>query len=134
MNKEIKYNYSEKTVIYIISAVVGVIFIALSVLLSAGMMMAADMPESYASPISGICVGVGALVSGFLASKKIKSGGIINGLICGGIIYLLILFFSLFISENGFSFNTLYHSLITIISAAIGGILGVNAKNRRKIT
>lgn len=133
MNKEIKYNYGEKAVIYIISAVVGIIFTALTMLIAAGITLAADMPESYSSPISGICAGVGALAAGFLASKKIRSGGVINGLICGGILYLLILFFSLFISENGFSFVTLYHSLITVLSAAIGGILGVNAAGKRKI-
>lgn len=125
MNKEIKYNFGEKAVIYIISSVVGIVCAAVSVFIAAGVALAVDMPEGYMSPLSAVCAGIGTLISGFLASKKIRSGGVINGLICGGILYLLILFLSLFISENGFSLVTLYHLLITVISAVIGGVLGV---------
>lgn len=133
MSKEIKYNMTERVVIYLLSVLAGIFFIVASMLLLSGLMLATDMSESYCSVLSGVSSGVGGLVAGFLASKKIKSGGIINGLICGAIIYAFILFFSLFLSDKGFSLITVYHSLITVISSIIGGILGVNSAHKRKI-
>ena len=125
MREEMKYNPMEKLIIYGISSLVGMLIVFLSLLLSAALMLAGDLPEFYASVISAVCVGIGAMSSGFISSKKIMSGGIINGLICGGIIYAVILFISLFLSDNGFSMITVYHLLITLLSSAIGGVLGV---------
>lgn len=133
MGKEIKYNLSEKAVIYGLSVLVGVIVSVLSLLLSAGLCLAADLSELASSTLSSVCAGTGAFVAGFIASKKIGKGGIINGLSCGGLLYLLILFLSLFISEGGFTLITLFHSLVTLLSAAIGGVLGVNSNSKRRM-
>ncbi|MBR2489460.1 MAG: TIGR04086 family membrane protein [Clostridia bacterium] len=133
MSREIKYNLSEKSVIYGLSLLVGIIFSIASMLLAAALCLATDMSEELSSPISALCVGTGALVSGFLSSRKLKSGGLINGAICGLVLYALIFFFSLIFSESGFSFVSLYHALITIISAMIGGVLGVLSAAKKKV-
>ena len=130
MSREIRYNFVERAVIYGVSSFVGILFSVLSLLLAAGIMLAGDMPEQAASVISAICLGLGALLSGFFSSKKIKNGGIINGLICGGVIYLIVLFISLFLSENGFSLITILNLAITLLTAAIGGIFGVSAASK----
>ncbi len=133
MANEIKYNFGEKAVIYGVSAFVGIIVGFVGILLFAALMLAGDLREHYSSVISGIAVGIGSLASGFISSRKIKSGGIINGIICGCIIYVIKLFMSLFLSAGGFSLITLYHLLITLFSAIIGGILGVTSAAKRKI-
>ena len=133
MNEEIKYNLAERLVVYAISVIVGIVAVTLTMFLAASICLALDMSDNFSSLVSGICLGVGALVSGFLSGKKIKSGGLINGMSCGIIMYLIVFFLSLFISDNGFTMVTLSHSLITVISSAIGGILGVNASHKRKI-
>lgn len=133
MREEPKYNFAEKTVIYVIATIVGIVVVALALFISSWICLAIDMSDSYSSLISGVCLGIGAMTSGFLSAKKIKTGGIINGGICGLIMYLMVFVLSLFISDNGFSTVTVSHSLIAIISAAIGGILGVNTSTRRKI-
>ena len=133
MSNDIRYNLVERMVIYGVSALVGMIISVLSLMLAAGLMLAGDMPEETSSVISAICLGVGSLFAGFLSAKKIKSGGIINGLICGVVIYLIVLFISLFLSEKGFSLITLFHLAITLLTAAIGGVLGVSAASKRKL-
>ncbi len=132
MSGEIKYNLNEKLVIYGLSLLVGIILVIASMFLASLLCLAADLPESLSSPISALCVGVGAFSSGFLASKKIKSGGVLNGAVCGVILYALVFLLSLIFSENGFSAISVLHLLIILISAMIGGILGVGAAAKRK--
>ena len=133
MVKDINYNFNEKLVVYIISSVVGVVLITLALLLAAAVCLSADMGETYDSVLSGVCIGVGTLVAGFVASKKIRTGGIINGLICAVAIYLLIFLLSLVINGGPITLATLYHCLIAILCGAIGGVLGVNSSRKRKL-
>ena len=125
MSKEIRYNLSEKAVIYGLSVIVGIVTTIIMLLFSTAFYLATDMNDALVSPLSALCVGVGSLLSGFLSSKKIKSNGILNGLICGGILFLLITFVALFFSGGGFSLISLIHSAIILVSGMIGGIAGV---------
>ena len=132
MNRESKYNLSEKAVIYAISSIIGMIVIVLAVLGASAICLAADIGDNMSSAISGVCAGLGCFVAGYLSSRKIGSAGLINGGICGVIIYLFILFLSLFISEGGFSLVTALHSAIAVTSSLAGGVIGVNSANKRK--
>ena len=133
MKEEIKYNLAEKMVIYAISVIGGILLITVALLAASALCLATDMGESFSTLVAGICLGLGAMFSGFLASKKIKYSGLINGMFCGFIIYLAVFIFSLFLSENGFTIISLSHLFISLISSAIGGILGVNASQKRRI-
>jgi putative membrane protein (TIGR04086 family) len=106
---------------------------AVAVLIVSAVALAGDLDEVYSSVLSSISMGVGGITAGFLSSRKIRSGGMLNGLFCGLILYLPVFFLSLFLSETGFSMNTVYHFLITILSAVIGGVLGVNKNKNYKI-
>lgn len=133
MKEEIKYNFAEKMVIYAISVIGGIILIAVSLFGAAALCLATDMSENYSTLFAAFCLGAGSMLSGFLSSKKIRYSGMLNGIVCGFIIYLIVFIFSLFLSENGFTIISLSHFLISVISAAIGGILGVNSSHKRKI-
>lgn len=130
---ESKYNISEKIVIYVIASLIGVIIMFCGILLAAAVCLACDLPDSFSPTISVVAMGLGTFFAGFLAAKKIKSAGIINGAATGGIIYLLIFFASLILSGSGFSMVTVYHLLIALLSAAIGGIAGVNSLSRKRL-
>ena len=133
MRTEIKYNLSEKVVIYCLSVVIGSLSLVVALFLAASVCLAVDLSNNFSTLVSGICLGIGAAVSGFLSSKKIKSQGIVNGLFCGVILYFFIFLLSLFFSENSFSIITLSHLMISLLAAAIGGVLGVNtSKNKYK--
>ena len=133
MGKEINYKFNEKLVIYIISSVAGVILITLALLFAAAVCLSSDLGETCDSVISGVCIGLGTLVAGFISSKKIGSGGILGGLICSAIIYLLIFIISLIMGGGPVTPITLYHFLIAILCGAIGGVLGVNSSRKRKL-
>lgn len=133
MAEEIKYNFKEKLVIYSVASIVGMLVIVLALLLAAAVCLATDASDSYSTLVSGICLGVGSLACGYLSSKKIGRAGLINGAFSGIIICLVVFVSSLFISENSFSLVGISHLLIVLISAAIGGILGVNFSKKKRI-
>lgn len=130
---ESKYNLTEKVVIYIITSLVGLIIMFCAILMAAGVCLACDLPESFSPTLSVVSMGIGTFFAGFLSAKKIKSSGILNGAATGGIIYLLIFFISLILSNSGFSMITVYHLLIAVLSGAIGGIIGVNSLSRKRL-
>jgi putative membrane protein (TIGR04086 family) len=133
MAKEIKYNLSERVVIYGLALLVGVITIVLTLIFSALFCFAIDLDSALISPLSCLCAGCGSFISSFLSSKKIKASGIINGLICGGMIFVWIFFGAMFFSSTGFSLISLLHAAIILISGIIGGVLGVVSIARKKI-
>lgn len=133
MREEIKYNFYEKMVICLISVIVGIVLTTVCIFGASAFCLATDMSDSYSTLIAGICLGAGALVSGYLSGKKIKHSGLLNGMICGALIYLVVFIFSLFLSDNSFTVVSLSHFLVSVVSAGIGGILGVNATSKRKL-
>lgn len=133
MSNETKYNMSEKWVIYLISSIIGIFVLVCSLLAFAAVCLYADLAESFSSPLASVSAGLGAFAAGWLSSKKIGSGGIINGAACALLIYALILIISAIIMPQAISVMSLYHGIIMILSGAIGGIIGANMSARRKI-
>ena len=132
MDKEIKYNVSEKIVIYSIAVLVGALISFFALLLFAALCLYLDLQENYSFFVSGVCLAIGGFNSGFLSSKKLKKKGILNGFVCGMFLYLIVLIISLFFRESGVTSNTLYRFLLTIIASMMGGVIGVNFKSKRK--
>lgn len=133
MSNETKYNMSEKWVIYLISSIIGIFVLVCSLLAFAAVCLYADLVESFSSPLASVSAGLGAFAAGFLSSKKIGSGGIINGAMCALLIFALILIVSAIIMPQTISVMSLYHGIIMILSGAIGGIIGANTSSKRKI-
>ena len=133
MSNETKYNISEKWVIYIISSIIGIFVLVCSLLAFAAVCLYADLAESFSSPLASVSAGLGAFTAGFLSSRKIGSGGIINGAMCALLIFALMLIISAIIIPQVISVMSLYHGIIMVLSGAIGGIVGANMSARRKI-
>lgn len=133
MNQEKQYNTGERAVIYTLSVTVGIVVTLLSMLLMAVLSAAVGLGEATASPLASVCAAAGSLCAAFLCSKKIGSGGLLNGLICGAVMFLIVLLISLAVDRSGVTLMTLFHFVIILLAALIGGILGVNSGNKRKI-
>ncbi len=72
-------------------------------------------------------------VAGATSTRKVKSKGWLNGGIVG-FIYILILYFfsSIVFSDFRIGGNVLTMLVIGMLTGAIGGIIGINLKNRIK--
>lgn len=74
-----------------------------------------------------VIVVISNLIGSTMLNRKIKKRGLVTG-IAFSLIYFLILYFISIIFYTGFFFNQtlLIYLAITLISGAIGGIIGVN--------
>lgn len=107
-----------------LAVTVGVFFIFALLLSYTG------MPEDSIRYIAYITEAVGAFLAGIVPAKKIRRKGILTGGLCG-VLYMAIIWVVSSLISDGFYFNL--HVLIMLItslaSGALGGIVGVNAKN-----
>lgn len=130
MNNKEKYNKKEKAIICLISSFVGIIITFLTMLFSSLVMVIFEFNLSSLPIISSICLMTGSFVAGFLSAKKIGSRGIICGILVSVIIFVFVFSVSLILNSSGITFNTLIHFIINLLSALIGGIIGVNKSTK----
>ncbi|MBO4467947.1 MAG: TIGR04086 family membrane protein [Clostridia bacterium] len=98
------------------------------IVLFAVVMLLANMDRIYASFFATLSVSAGAFVSAFYVAKRIKMKGVLSGLLTGLCYFIIITAVSLAADGSGFTSNTVFHLIIIILSAAIGGIVGANRK------
>lgn len=133
MKTEQNIDIKTRIIWYAISVAVGFVVTFVFMLVLAAISVALDLPESAASPISSVTAAAGGLVASFISSKKIGSGGLINGLICGFAIFLIITLVALILDDGGLSMATLFHLVVLVLSSLIGGIWGVNSGQKKLI-
>lgn len=78
-------------------------------------------------------LGSGAMFGGFIAARITKSAGLLVGMLTGFVIFILITILGLIKNTDAVSIATLLRFIITIVTGAIGGILGVNKKEKLHI-
>lgn len=75
---------------------------------------------------------ISSFYCGYSAGRKIKENGIMFGALSGCCFFLMCLLIALCMQPH-FNLDTLYKFIISIISGAIGGVLGVNKRNKKKL-
>lgn len=116
----------------LIGTAVAVGVILLTMLISSAIMVLLDINIMYASPISSVCAAIGTFCGAYFSARKNKSKGIVNGLMVAAIIYILVGIVALFLDDN-FTVMSLIHLAVIVLSGCIGGIMGVNKQEKRKI-
>lgn len=90
-----------------------------------------NIPESTMVPVITIITAISILVGSIISVSKIEKKGILNGALVG-LIYILAIYIVSSIVKGNFGINI--NSVILIISAVVagmlGGIIGVNIKNK----
>ena len=124
-------SFSSVMLTIIKAAVAGVLISALLLLLFSLVLSKKDIPLGIINPFTAFIIGAASFVSGYLAAKSVKQRGMAVGAGCGAIIFL---FVSLLSFMNTFEIGILaaIKLIVSVIGGAIGGILGVNCKRKRK--
>ena len=128
MKNESKYNTKEKVLIYALAVGIGTVLSMLSVLFLGLVSLLLDLGEASASLFAALSLAVGGFSSAHLSSKKFKKKGIVNGIICAAVTFLLVFFISLIVDNGGITLNTLFNLVAALLSGLIGGISGVGQK------
>lgn len=88
------------------------------------------LPSELTNIIMLATLGAGTLVGGIVSSRITKSAGLITGLITGLAVFLLVTLIGLCKSNDTITYLTFIRLAITVVLGGIGGIIGVNKKEK----
>ena len=74
--------------------------------------------------------GIAVLIGSYIAAACAKSGGLIIGLLCGAIVWLCCLMAGFAFNDDSVSVLTVIRIGVMLMCGAVGGIRGVNKKER----
>lgn len=113
------------------SSLCGTALIAALIMLFAYAGSKADIPTGLISVMLSMSVSAGGFLSGYLYGKQKRHKGIMNGIKCGAVLYVIVFLFGI-IYLGGFPPLRLARYFIMLcISGAAGGVTGVNSKIKR---
>lgn len=125
-------NFKKNLPIFIKGTIIGVVLTLVSMVIFAAVMLIFNIDRSLSVPFSTVSLAIGCFVAAMYTSKSIGEKGYLVGLAIGIIVFVLVTAISLIITGNGFSYNTLFHFVIILLSSVSGGILGVNKTKKTK--
>lgn len=117
----------------LIGIIVGSGVSLIFMLICAFILTASDFDASVATPMSNICLALGAAVGGFVSAIAHRSRGLVVGAAVGFTMFILVTIVSLIVSGSEMSINTPLRLVIMTLIAAVGGIIGVNRTAKRKL-
>lgn len=130
--KDVSYKKQINLGLVIKTVLLNVIVTAIFIFVFSVFMYLSQMGYEYATVFATVSLAAGTLASSFYAAKKIGKRGFLTGLIVGGITFLVVTLISLLVDKGGITVNTLFHLIIIMLSALIGGIMGVNKAQNKK--
>ena len=91
---------------------------------------AVGIPQAAVTPMAVAAAAIGAFVGGFVAARIAKTRGILFGALCGLILYLLVMASGFAVLRDIRGTYAVVKLALMVVSAAVGGILGVNFRRR----
>ena len=111
----------------------AVIMLLILSLLFAVLFSATGISASVFTPAAVAMLVLAALLGGIFSARVAKAKGLPVGLATGIVLAVLILMLNIIILHNGFGWFLLAKIVLIVLSATIGGIIGVNIMNKRKL-
>lgn len=117
----------------IIGAVSSVVVIAVLMCILSGILTATSLPPiEYLQYIMLIIIGIAVFLGGYIAARINKSKGLYLGIINGSIIYIALIS-SGFCMSKAISLITILKLIVCVLCSVLGGIKGVNIKDKIRI-
>ncbi len=127
-----KKEENAKKLIYVFAAA-GAVSASLALMaLFAVVVCFLDIDRRFIPFFSTLSVAGGSFISAFFTAKKVREKGYIIGAVIGITCFLLITIISFAAGGTEITLNTLFHFSIIVLSAVVGGVLGVNRGNSKK--
>ncbi|SDA17108.1 putative membrane protein, TIGR04086 family [Ruminococcus sp. YE71] len=122
---------AENLLTAVLSAAAGSAALFAVILLIGFVITKVDVGDRVLSVLTSAALAVGAYVGGYVASRRRRQNGLLMGLLCGlgvfGVIFVCSYVFAG--AAGGFSATT--KLVISLVSAGMGGIVGVNSGGTR---
>lgn len=137
--KAVKINMSENSTSKSVKAlIVGSVLNALlivitTIVISLFLVVSGNLFESISGYLMLVPLAVGGYFGGYTSARINKSNGLLFGILSGSIVFLFMLIVSFCISDATVTYMLLLKAIAVILPAAIGGVKGVNKKEKLKI-
>lgn len=107
---------------------IAILFTIIALSIFSCLLVFTSMSENLMQPVVIGVTGISILIGSFIANRKMKKNGIINGILVGVLYILTIYIISSIVNGGDFGLNlgSIIMMTIGIIGGAIGGIIGVN--------
>lgn len=113
--------------------VAGTLVCLAALLLLAALLAAKDVPQTAVTPMAVVAAALGAFAGGFVAAKLAGEKGWLFGMVCGLLLFLLILLAGgLSMLRDIRGSYLLVKLAVMLVTAAVGGMVGVNLGHGRR--
>ena len=126
-----KGRIAKAVLIGVLSSVV--LAVLLTCLFSVMLHMMSGIPYDVIDYVMVAIEGFSVLIGAYIACVIVKSKGLIIGALCGAISLLIVLAVGMSMSKNNIGLLTIIRSIVMLLCGVIGGIMGVNRKEKVRI-
>ena len=117
------------------SVIVGVIvsgaaILAITCLISIGMLVAPSIPYDYIAYIMLAADAVGIFIGAYIAAALSGSRGMVVGILCAFCTFLILLIAGFSVGDGNIGIMTLIRAAVLFIFGILGGIKGVNRREK----
>lgn len=127
--KDSSFSYIMLTIVK--AAVAGAVISASFLLLFSFVLSKKDLPLGFINHFTSFLIALASFSAGYIAAKNIKQRGMAVGAGCGIVIFVITALIS-FLNSFEIGLLAAIKLAVSAVSGAIGGILGVNTKRKRK--
>ncbi len=113
-----------------IGAAAGTVICLLLLLIMAAIIAAQDIPKAAVVPMAVVAAAIGTFAGGFICARIAREKGLLLGLLCGALLYLMILLAGTIWFRDAHSAYVFIKLAILVGCGGAGGIVGVNLKKR----
>ena len=106
----------------------GIVTMFVLMLLFAAALSSFPLPLSVFSPAGLIIGSLGSMAAGFLCSLMSREKGFFFGILCGALLFVILLIIALLVWKQKLRTYTLVKFFAMLLSGAVGGIMGVNSR------
>jgi len=123
---------STRALYWILRGVAAGLFLMAALLLALSFLLTkADIPFGLLGPATQVIAALSSLLAGWLAARALRKKGMLVGVACGAAVFLVLLALSFFF-DTPIDLQLALKCVTCMLGGAIGGVLGVNAKTRRR--
>lgn len=131
MRRNVVDNVRRERLAIILSGVLSCIgVVSLSVLLFSFIVSKIDLPNNIISLMSSVSLCAGCVAAGYSVSKRRRRNGLFTGVLCGIVIFFIILFIGIIFVKSFTIMGFITKFFIILACSAIGGVIGVNSPLR----
>ena len=105
---------------------IGILSASILIFLMAAALTIGDIPAMLISPLTVVLLALGSFFGGFSSAKLSEEKGLLCGAISGLLFFIITWFFGAVFENFGVGMAAAIKALMIVISASLGGIIGVN--------